>query len=134
MMYNLWFDDLLGTVLFESTGVKQMLKKFYAGKNLKYGLPLDQRHTFTIQPWMTWVYSWSVFEKHEFEELFAATYAWVDETPDRWPMTDWYFVDTGRRQGFEARSMWGGIYSRLFWGVHDVVATSSRTSASSLYI
>ena len=56
----------------------------------------------------------NVYDKEEFSQLFESTYAWVNETPDRWPMADWFRTDTGKRVGFEARSMWGGIYSRLF--------------------
>jgi hypothetical protein len=58
----------------------------------------------------------SVYSPSEFEQLFAATYNWVNDTQVRCPLSDWYFTDPpARSRGFEARSMWGGIYSRLFW-------------------
>ena len=65
---------------------------------------------------MTWVYSGEEYSQNEFKDAFATTWNWVDETPNRWPLTDWYSIDTGIRIGFEARSMWGGIYSRIFTG------------------
>jgi hypothetical protein len=58
MLYNLWLDDLLQTKLFDATKAKASTKAFYARKVQQYGLPLDDRNNFTIQPWNTWVYSW----------------------------------------------------------------------------
>ena len=62
MQYSLWLDDLLRLQLFSgaySNGVdiRALQKTFYATKVGRYGLQLDGRHRFTIQPWATWVYS-----------------------------------------------------------------------------
>ncbi len=70
--------------------VKLPLKQCYERKTQRYGVPLDGRHAWTIQPWLTWVYSMSVYTAVEFAGLFASqVFEWVDTTPDRWPMTDW---------------------------------------------
>ena len=54
MLYRLWLDDLLGTGLFPVETVKARLKSFYAAKIQRFGLPIDGRHDYTIQPWNTW--------------------------------------------------------------------------------
>ena len=106
MLYRLWVDDLLDTGLFPAGAVKGKLKQFYADKTQRYGLPIDDRHDYTIQPWNTWVWSLSVYSRAEFEALFQTTYAWVGVTPSRWPLTDWYQTGgRGERVDFEARSM-----------------------------
>eukprot|EP00930_Biecheleria_cincta_P041276 TRINITY_DN28270_c0_g1_i1.p1 TRINITY_DN28270_c0_g1~~TRINITY_DN28270_c0_g1_i1.p1 ORF type:complete len:731 (-),score=83.72 TRINITY_DN28270_c0_g1_i1:195-2387(-) len=113
MQYSLWFDQLLGLGLFPPLLYAQ-LKGFYAEKMQPWGLPLDQRHNYTIQPWQTWMYSLPGYGLSEFEAAFEPTAKWVDATPDRFPLSDWYRIDSPRRVAFEARSMWGGIYGRLF--------------------
>lgn len=122
LQYNLWFDDLLGLNLFNGaltngTNVHALQKAFYKTKTQTYGIPLDGRHNFTVQPWATWISSGSLYSRTEFEESFAPTWQWLNTTLDRWPMSDWYRTDASagaKRVGFEARSMWGGVYSRLF--------------------
>ena len=112
MQYSLWFDRLLGLRLFPD-GLYAQLKAFFAGVAQPYGLPLDPRHNYTIQPWQTWMYSLPGYSTADFEAVFEPTARWVDDTPDRVPLSDWYHTDKPARVGFEARSMWGGIYSRL---------------------
>ncbi len=42
-----------------------------------------------------------------------SAYEFLNETPDRVPMTDWYWTHDGRRRGFQARSVVGGVFIKL---------------------
>ncbi len=39
----------------------------------------------------------------------------LNDTPDRVPMTDWYFTDSARRQGFTARPVVGGVFLQMLY-------------------
>jgi hypothetical protein len=38
---------------------------------------------------------------------------WLNETPSRIPLTDWYDTKTGKQVGFQARSVVGGVYIKV---------------------
>lgn len=49
-------------------------------------------------------------KQHEdFEALVDPVFRFLNETPDRVAMTDWYWTTDGKRRGFKARSVVGGV-------------------------
>ena len=63
---------------------------------------------------MTWVASLYPDSK-EFESYMERTTAYLDATSDRVPFSDWYDTNTARQDGFQARSVVGGIFMRMLF-------------------
>lgn len=109
--YNLVWDRLLGLNLFpEEVARKEMAH--YRTKLNTYGLPLDNRATYTKLDWVVWS-AILTGKREDFDALIAPTVRWVSESPSRVPLTDWYDTVNGRQVGFQARSVVGGVYIPL---------------------
>ncbi|HVN06781.1 MAG TPA: DUF4965 domain-containing protein [Bryobacteraceae bacterium] len=106
--YNLVWDQLLDLKLFPAK-VRQTELSFYLRHLNLYGLPLDNRAEYTKLDWELWTATLAE-RPEQFEALMAPIVKWVNETPSRVPLTDWYDTKTGRQEGFQARSVVGGIY------------------------
>ncbi len=46
--------------------------------------------------------------------------AFLNATPDRTPMTDWYETKTARQVGFDARPVVGGVFLQMLYNKHDL--------------
>ncbi len=108
--YNLAWDQVLGYNLFPKT-VRETEVAFYAGKINRYGLPLDIRADYTKLDWSMWTATLASTSE-QFNALIDPIYRWIDETPNRVPLTDWYDTKTGKQTGFQARSVVGGVYMK----------------------
>jgi len=85
---------------------------FYEKTQNQYGIPLDNRKDYTKLDWLVWSATLAP-GKSDFEKLIAPAYQWLNETPTRVPLTDWYDTKTGKQQGFQARSVVGGIFIKM---------------------
>jgi hypothetical protein len=109
--YNLVWDKLLGLNLFPPQVARREIA-FYQTKGNAYGLPLDNRETYTKLDWIVWTATMT--EKPEdFRAFIAPLYKFANESPSRVPLTDWYGTVDGKQRGFQARSVVGGVYIKM---------------------
>ncbi len=111
--YNLVWDRILGLNLFPQQ-VKQTEMDYYRKIQNKYGLPLDNRKTYTKLDWVLWTATLTQ-NREDFVALTNPVLRFLNETPNRVPMTDWYFTDTGKRRGFTARPVVGGVFLQMLY-------------------
>ena len=105
--YNLVWDELLDLKLFDPK-IAQTEEAYYQTKINRYGLPLDVRKTYTKLDWEIWTATMATPE--QFQALMKPIFTWINETPTRVPLTDWYDTVDGKQIGFQARSVVGGVY------------------------
>jgi hypothetical protein len=87
---------------------------FYRKMQNKYGLPLDNRSDYTKLDWILWTATLTQ-NRADFEALVTPVMRFLNATPDRSPMTDWYFTSTARKRGFTARPVVGGVFLQLLY-------------------
>jgi hypothetical protein len=109
--YNLVWDKILGFRQFPAVvGEKEL--RFYRKTQLKYGLPLDNRKAYTKLDWIFWTAT-IAGDSAMFSALIDPVFDFLNETADRVPMTDWYWTDSGRMEGFQARPVVGGVFVKM---------------------
>ncbi len=128
--YNMVWDRILGLNLFP-VEVAQMEMAFYKKMQNQYGLPLDNRETYTKLDWITWTATLTQ-NREDFDALVAPVIAFLNATPDRSPMTDWYQTKTARKVGFTARPVVGGVFLPMLYNkpVWQKYAGRDKTKAA----
>lgn len=106
--YNLVWDQLLGLKLFPAE-VRQTEIAFYLKHLNQFGLPLDNRATYTKLDWEIWTATLAD-KPADWNALLAPIGLWLNEGPSRVPLTDWYDTISGKQEAFQARSVVGGVY------------------------
>jgi len=111
MKYNLVWDELLGLNVFPKEIRKQEIA-YYLTKMNRYGLPLDNRKTYTKADWLLWVAAMAE-TRDEFEALVHPLWDFLNESVSRVPFTDWYYTIDGRCVNFLNRSVVGGLFIKV---------------------
>lgn len=111
--YNLIWDRILGLNLFPASVVRKEMD-YYKKMQNRYGLPLDNRKQYTKLDWILWTATLTQ-ERAEFEALVDPVYRYVNETPDRSPMSDWYETQSAKKVGFTARPVVGGVFAQMLY-------------------
>ncbi|MGQ9592730.1 MAG: glutaminase domain-containing protein, partial [Planctomycetota bacterium] len=109
--YNIVWDRVLGFGLWPEEAIRKEMAHYRRMQN-RYGLPLDNRSLYTKLDWVLWTAALTG-RRDDFEALVDPVFRFLSETPDRVPMTDWYWTHTARRRGFQARPVVGGVFLRM---------------------
>lgn len=109
--YNMVWDRLLGLDLWPEAEHRRELA-VYRSKVELYGCPLDNRSTLTKPEWMLWA-ACLADDADLFSDFVARINRYANATPNRVPLSDLYFTDNGRKIGFQARSVLGGLFIGL---------------------
>ncbi len=115
MKYNAVWDKLWGTKIFDPCVMYSELcsnKKHFNA----YGMPLDNRRTYTKSDWIVWTAAMAP-SKEEFEAYIAPLWDAYNVSPSHVPMTDWYDTVTSEVVGFRHRTVVGGLFIKLLEGL-----------------
>lgn len=109
--YNMVWDKLWNINIFPNNAMEREIK-YYLTKQNKYGLPLDSRKDYTKNDWIMWTAAMAPNNK-TFLKFVDPIYDFINETPSRVPISDWYDTKTGKMVGFKARSVIGGFWMKV---------------------
>ena len=111
MKYNMVWDKLFDLKLF-SQKVYDLELAYYKKQLRPYGIPLDSRSDYTKTDWEMW--TTVLFDDKEYTDaIVSKMHAFMCDSPDRVPFSDWNFVSHPRVRGFQARSVQGGLFINL---------------------
>ena len=111
MKYNIVWDKLWGTGLMDKAVIANEFASYAKHVN-PYGMPLDNRETYTKSDWLVWTGTLAE-DRDDFEKFVAPLWEAYHRSPSRIPMTDWYFTITSVVRGFRHRSVQGGLWMKL---------------------
>ena len=111
MKYNMVWDKIFNTGVFPKASVISEFSGYSRHIN-KYGMPLDNRATYTKSDWLVWCATLTD-DCRRFEEFIEPLWSAYNYSPSRVPMTDWYDTVTSVQVGFQHRTVQGGLFMKL---------------------
>ncbi|MFH0946632.1 MAG: DUF4965 domain-containing protein [Planctomycetota bacterium] len=111
--YNLVWDRILGFHLWPAFALQREMEQYKKIQG-RYGLPLDNRSLYTKLDWTLWTATLTG-DSADFQALLDPVFRFLNETPERVPMTDWYWTHDGHMVGFRARPVVGGVFLRALY-------------------
>lgn len=111
--YNLVWDKILGFGLFaDSVRTAEMAN--YRRQINAYGLPLDSRGSGAKLDWSLWTATLTQ-NADDFRAVVEPVYRFVDESPERVGMGDWYNTENGNFNFMHSRPVVGGVFLQVLY-------------------
>lgn len=111
--YNLVWDKILGLGLFPDSLRAQEIAH-YKKVALPFGVPLDSRGPGAKLDWSLWTATLTQ-KRADFEAIADPVFRYVNETPQRVGMGDWYDTSNGNHLFMHSRSVVGGAFLQLLY-------------------
>ncbi|MCR5850941.1 MAG: DUF4965 domain-containing protein [Bacteroidaceae bacterium] len=109
--YNLVWDKIWGWDLMKD--VRNVEMSYYMNKLKTFGLPLDSRGDLCKSDWQMWVMGFADVESQR-TRLINTLWKYINETKSRVPVSDNHYASGGNMAMFQARSVVGGYWMRVF--------------------
>ncbi len=109
--YNLIWDKIWGWDIMKDARTAEM--SFYMNKMKTYGLPLDSRGDLCKSDWQMWVMGFADVTSQR-TALINSLWKYINETKSRVPVSDNHYASGGNQAMFQARSVVGGYWMRVF--------------------
>lgn len=126
--YNMVWDKIWGWNLFRTERLQEM--SYYMNRCQTYGLPLDSRGNYCKSDWQMWVHGFAENESHK-TKLVNLLWKYINETTSRVPVCDNHDVKSGRQAMFQARSVVGGYWMRVFVDMYHAGSLSGINNLTS---
>jgi hypothetical protein len=111
LKYNLVWDKIFGSKLFDDSVYEKEIAWYIKTQNPR-GVPLDSRRDYTKSDWILWTAAFTS-GKEKREALIGPVSAFLEETPDRVPFSDWYDTKTAKHYHFQNRTVQGSLFMPL---------------------
>jgi len=109
--YNMIWDRFFGLNLFPKEVAEKEMKWYLSHQN-RYGLPLDNRRTYSKSDWIMWT-ACLTNSREDFEALVNPVWDYVNEGRMRMPLSDWHETTDATTVGFRARSVVGAYFMSM---------------------
>jgi hypothetical protein len=114
--YNLVWDQILGLNLFPSSVIHKEMS-YYMTRMQVFGLPLDVRKMYTKTDWSLWTASLAPHTPY-FRAIVDRVYKFLNQSPSRVGLSDFYWTNTGRNAGMYARPVVGAMFITMLTNLH----------------
>lgn len=108
LKYNIVWDKLLDIHIFDESVFEKEVA-LYLTKMNRYGVPLDCRSDYTKVDWEMWTVVMTDNEEYN-QTLIERILTYINETPSRVPLSDWYYTTGGEMEHFQNRTVVGGLF------------------------
>lgn len=109
--YNMVWDKAWGWNIFPPEVLNREMA-WYLSHQERYGLPLDSRDKQTKSDWIFWTASMAP-DTETFLKFSDLHWKYMNETPSRIPLSDYYQSNSGVTCNFSGRSVIGGLWMKV---------------------